>query len=266
MDILQRNNVNISGHGDRTLVFVHGYGCDQNMWRFVAPHFQGSNRIVLYDLTGMGRSDITAYDFAAYRSLHRHAEDLAKILDHLDLTNCVLIGHSVGATIASLATLICPERIAGMAMVAPSPFFMNDRNYNGGFERETLNGLVALMDENFYGWTDQVAPLIAGQPSDGKVSEELTKSFCRTDPTISKHFGRVTFLSDHRDDMKRVETRTIVIQCAHDTLAPVAIGEWLSENMQNTKLKIIDATGHCPHLSHPELTMDALEEYLGEKA
>tara|TARA_R110002051_G_scaffold141578_1_gene214755 strand:+ start:4885 stop:5685 length:801 start_codon:yes stop_codon:yes gene_type:complete len=262
MDILQRNNVKVVGQGDRTLVFVHGYGCDQNMWRFVAPAFEGDYRIVYYDLTGMGQSDLNAYDFRAYRTLHRHAQDLAEILAHLDVKNCVLVGHSVGATIACLASIIIPERIQGLALVAPSPFFMNDAAYVGGFDRATLDGLVELMDQNFYGWTSQVTPIIGGDGAGGQVSQELSKSFCRTEPEIAKHFGRVTFLSDHREDMKKVATRATIIQCSNDSLAPVSVGDWLSKNMKAAQLNIIDATGHCPHLSEPSKTTTAIREFL----
>lgn len=259
MDVLQRNNVKVDGQGDRILVFVHGYGCDQQMWRFVTPQFEDEYRIVQYDLTGMGQSDLKAYEFRAYRTLHRHAQDLADILEQLDVKNCVLVGHSVGATIACLASLLCSDRISGIVMVAPSPFFMNDGAYNGGLDRETLDGLVDLMDQNFHGWTNQVTPLIGG---DENVSEELSKSFCRTDPEIAKHFGRVTFLSDHREDMKQVETQVIVIQCSNDSLAPVSVGQWLSENMKNAQLHTIEATGHCPHLSEPTKTTAEIRDFL----
>ncbi|WP_458792812.1 alpha/beta fold hydrolase [Yoonia sp. MH D7] len=268
MDILQRNNVKTvgltaDGQGARPLVFVHGYGCDQNMWRFVAPQFQDDHQIVHYDLTGMGKSDVNAYDFATYRRLNRHAEDLAEILQALDVTNCVLIGHSVGATIASLASLICPERISGLALISPSPFFMNDGNYTGGFDRETLDGLVDLMDQNFHGWTSQVAPLIGSNTS---IANELTVSFCRTSPDIAKHFGRVTFLSDHRNDMKMVATKTTIVQCSNDSLAPVAVGQWLADNMPDAALNIIDATGHCPHLSEPAATTAQIRAFLTQLA
>lgn len=259
MNVLTRNNVKVVGQGSRTLVFVHGYGCDQNMWRFVAPQFEGEYRIIHYDLTGMGQSDLDAYDFRAYRTLHRHAQDLADILAHLDVTQCVLVGHSVGATIACLASLISRDRVAAIAMVAPSPFFMNDGAYIGGFDHETLDGLVDLMDQNFLGWTDQVAPIIGGSEA---VSEELSQSFCRTDPGIAKHFGRVTFLSDHREDMKAVATKVTVIQCSNDSLAPVTVGRWLSENMMDAQLTLIKATGHCPHLSEPAKTTAAIRDFL----
>ena len=254
----------VTGRGARTLVFVHGYGCDHSMWRFVAPQFADSYRVVQYDLTGMGKSDLDAYDFAQYRSLHRHAQDLVEILVHLDLEDCVLIGHSVGATIASLASSLCPTRISGLALVAPSPFFMNDGDYIGGFARETLDGLVDLMEQNFFGWTGQVTPLIAGDGDTGPATTELSESFCRTDPDIAKHFGRVTFLSDHRADMKLVTTQAIIIQCAHDTLAPVTVGHWLFGNMRDAQLAVIDATGHCPHLTAAEITTDQIRAFLAQ--
>ncbi len=262
MNSLEKNNVTVSELGTQTLVFVHGYGCDQSMWRFVAPHFEASHRIVLYDLTGMGQSDLSAYDFHAYRTLQSHADDLTAILEDHEVTDCVVIGHSVGATIACLAALKCPERISSLALVAPSPSFLNDATYIGGFDRETLDGLVNLMDENFLGWTSRVTPTIAGEDNAGEVATELTQSFCRTDPAIAKHFGRITFLADHRDDMKRVEAPTVIIQCTDDALAPVDVGAWLAENMRHGTLKIIEATGHCPHMTEPEQTTKAIRQFL----
>lgn len=262
MTILERNNVSISGGGDRTLVFVHGYGCDQSMWRYVAPHFEQTNRVVLYDLTGMGHSNLDAYDFSEYRTLNRHADDLVALLEALDVTGAVVIGHSVGATIASLASLRCPERISALALVAPSPCYLNDASYIGGFDRETLEGLVTLMDENFLGWTSQVMPTIVGDGQDSETAVELTQSFCRTDPAIAKHFGRLVFLADHREDMKQVETAAVIIQCSHDALAPVDVGAWLAENMKHGTLKIIQASGHCPHMTEPEATTAAIRDCL----
>ncbi len=262
MRSLRKNNVSISGSGSKTLVFVHGYGCDQSMWRFVAPQFELSHRVVLYDLTGMGQSDLSEYDFKAYRTLQRHADDLTAILEDLEVSDGVLIGHSVGATIACLAALKCPERISALALVAPSPSFMNDAAYTGGFDREALEGLVNLMDENFLGWTSRVTPTIAGEDRAGETAAELTQSFCRTDPAIAKHFGRITFLADHRADMKRVEAPAAIIQCTDDALAPVDVGVWLSENMKRGTLKFIEATGHCPHMTEPAKTTEAIREFL----
>ncbi|WP_417524879.1 alpha/beta fold hydrolase [Marinovum sp.] len=257
-----RCHVTVEGTGTPTLVFVHGYGCDQNMWRFVAPRFAAQHRIVLYDLVGMGNSDYGAYDFDRYSTLDGHAEDLGDILTELDITDAVLVGHSVGATIACLAALNMPERVQALALVAPSPCFVNDDSYVGGFGREDIAGLIDVMEDNYLGWTAHVTPIISGQPEDGDATADLTQSFCRTDPKIAKHFGRVTFLADHRKEMAEVSHPTLVLQCSDDALAPEAVGHWLAERMVQAKIEIIEATGHCPHMTEPDATADELRGFL----
>lgn len=262
MSSIEKLNVKISGQGSPTLVFVHGYGCDQTMWRFVAPEFQPAHRIITYDLIGMGQSDHSAYDFRRYQSLGAHAEDLGEILKETNTDDAVLVGHSVGATIACLASQQFGRRIKALALVAPSPCFVNLPDYQGGFERENLNGLIDVMEQNFLGWTDQVTPIISGQPEDGSVTTELTQSFCRTDPAIAKHFGKVTFLADHREEMAQVTLPSLVLQCSDDALAPTNVGEWLAEHMANGDLRVIEATGHCPHLTEPKQTVRELRRFL----
>lgn len=262
MAAIQKNNVNVYGDAGSTLVFVHGYGCDQNMWRYVAPEFSKAHKTVLYDLTGMGKSDFGAYDFDEYRDLRAHAKDLVAILEELAINQAVLVGHSVGATIACLAALDCPDRVKALALVAPSPCFINDDGYVGGFDRESIEGLIDMMEQNFLGWTAQVAPTIAGQDEDGATTTELTQSFCRTDPAIAKHFGRVTFHVDHRREMAQVAIPALILQCSDDALAPTDVGTWLSEQMSGGYLKVIEATGHCPHMTEPDKTIEALRELL----
>lgn len=262
MSIKSKLNAKTVGEGSPTLVFIHGYGCDQNMWRFVAPTFSSSYRCVLYDLVGMGGSDYSSYDLDRYASLEAHAGDLQALLEELEIDDAVLIGHSVGATIACLTSLQGSARIRALALVAPSPSFINDSDYVGGFDRASIEGLIGLMEQNFLGWTEQVAPVISGQESDGETTEELSRSFCRTDPSIAKHFGRVTFLADHRTEMAQVTLPTLVLQCRNDALAPVEVGQWLEERMAQGRLEIIEATGHCPHMTDPEKTIVALRGFL----
>lgn len=263
---IETSNAKVTGAGTGTLVFVHGYGCDQTMWRFVAPAFADSHRTVLYDLTGMGGSDYAAYDFDRYATLDGHAQDLVALLSELDITDAVLIGHSVGATIACLAALRAPERIRALALVAPSPSFINDPPYVGGFERQDIVGLIDMMERNYLGWTEQLAPVIAGQSPDGAATGDLTQSFCRTDPAIAKHFGRVTFLADHRDDMARVAHPALILQCSDDALAPPEVGTWLAKHMPKGQLRVIDTTGHCPHMTEPEATIRELRGFLDRLA
>lgn len=262
MSFLKNHNVTQSSDGGRTIVFVHGYGCDQNMWRYVVPLLFGTGKIVLYDLMGMGKSDAANYDFDRYQSLTGHAEDLVGILDELDAVDAVLVGHSVGGTIAALAAQMVPDRIKALALIAPSPCFINDADYVGGFDLETIEGLIDLMEQNFLGWTSQLVPTITGQKADGLASTELAESFCRANPKISKHFGRVTFLADHREDMSKIHCQTLIVQCSDDALAPLNVGNWLASAIPSSELKVVDATGHCPHMTEPAKTADLLAEFL----
>lgn len=232
------------------------------MWRFVAPAFSSDHRIVLYDLTGMGASDSAAYDFARYSALEAHAGDLGAILEELDLSGAIVVGHSVGATIASLAALRHPERVRALILVAPSPSFIDDGEYTGGFGRQDIEQLLAMMEENYFDWARYVTPLIAGQSEAGETAGELNRSFCRSDPDISKHFARVTFLADHREDMARVGQPALIVQCSDDALAPTAVGAWLAAHMPAGELREIEATGHCPHMTEPEKTIAEMRGFL----
>ncbi|WP_264465501.1 alpha/beta fold hydrolase [Roseitranquillus sediminis] len=263
MSVLERNRVTVTGQGARVLLFAHGFGCDQAMWRQVAPEFETDHRVVLYDLTGAGGSDLGAYDFARYRSLDGHAEDMIEICEALGLERVVAVGHSVSAIIAALAAIRRPDLFDRLVLLSPSPCFMNDGAYRGGFERAELEGLIAFMDENYLGWSTQLAPTIAGQDGDEPGAVELTQSFCRTDPRIAQHFGRVTFLSDRRADMPNLEVPALIVQCADDALAPVGVGEWMHASIPRSALEVVDVSGHCPHLTAPDVTVRAIRAYLG---
>ena len=242
---------------------VHGYGCDQTMWRLIKPAFSNDYKIVSIDLAGFGQSDLSAYDRSTYATLNGHATDILDICEELDLRDLVFVGHSVGAMIGVLAANRDPSRFSNLIMVAPSPCYINDGDYVGGFTPTDIDGLLELLDANFLGWSAQMAPVIMGQPDQPQLAEELTDSFCRTDPEIAKHFGRVTFLSDHRRDVMKVTTPTLILQCANDMLAPVAVGAWLHNAVPGSTLVNMQATGHCPHLSAPAETIAAMKSYLG---
>lgn len=255
MTALKRNNVIVSGaNGGPPLVFVHGFGCDQSMWRQVAPAFEPDHCVVTYDLTGMGASDLSAYDFERYSALEAHAEDLTEICLSLRLTNVTVVGHSVGATIAVLAANLAPEMISKLVLVSPSPSFLNDESsgYPGGFSREELEGLIEFLEENHLGWSSQMAPTIAGQPEGAPATAELTQSFCRTDPKIAAHFGRVTFLADKRLEMVRAARPPLILHCDDDALVPQGVAEWMRHNIPAADLRVLRATGHCPHMTVPE--------------
>ena len=242
---------------------VHGYGCDQTMWRLIKPAFSNDYKIVSIDLAGFGQSDLSAYDRSTYATLNGHATDILDICEELDLRDLVFVGHSVGAMIGVLAANRDPSRFSNLIMVAPSPCYINDGDYVGGFTPTDIDGLLELLDANFLGWSAQMAPVIMGQPDQPQLAEELTDSFCRTDPEIAKHFGRVTFLSDHRRDVMKVTTPTLILQCANDMLAPVAVGAWMHNAVPGSTLVNMQVTGHCPHLSAPAETIAAMKSYLG---
>lgn len=264
MDVIKRNNVRVAGNGPATMVFSHGFGCDQSMWRYVVPAFQTRFRTVLWDLVGSGASDLSAYDFDKYSSLHGYAADVLEILDATAKGPVIFVGHSVSAMIGMLAALEQPERFAGNIMVGPSPSFINDGDYVGGFTRADIDGLLDTLENNFLGWSSTMAPSIMGAPDQPELAEALTNSFCRTDPRIARHFARVTFLADHRVEPSRVTTPTLIIQSDDDLLAPICVGEYLHRAIRGSQLAVVKNVGHCPHLSAPDASVDAMASFVGE--
>ncbi|WP_400190436.1 alpha/beta fold hydrolase [Hymenobacter sp. B81] len=264
MDALTRNNVTVYGEGERALVFVHGFGCDQRMWRLVAPAFADRYRVVLLDLVGAGGSDLTAYDPARYATLAAHADDVLAVLRAMNLQDVVLVGHSVSSMIAVLAAGREPARFSGLVLVGPSPRYLNDEGYTGGFEAGDIEELLAALDDNYQGWSGYIAPVIMGHPDRPELAQELNESFCRTDPKIARHFARVTFLSDNRRDLAAVRTPTLILQCAQDVIAPPVVGQYLHRQLPGSRLVVLDTSGHCPHLSAPQPTTAAIEAFLAE--
>ncbi|WP_250501297.1 alpha/beta hydrolase [Caballeronia sp. GAWG1-5s-s] len=262
MGISKRNNVHVDGTATTTMIFAHGFGCDQNMWRDFAPAFAQRYRTILFDLVGSGDSDLTAYDREKYSTLQGHADDVLEIVEQFSTGRVVFVGHSVSTMIGMLAAIKSPERFAANVMIGPSPSFINDGSYVGGFERSDIEELLDTLESNYLGWSSTMAPSIMGAPEQPELAQELTNSFCRTDPDIAKHFARVTFLSDHRADLARVTTPTLIIQSNDDLLAPVSVGEFLRETIPGSRLAVVDNVGHCPHLSAPGPCTDATEKFL----
>jgi len=263
MTVRARHNVTEHGRPDgQPLLFAHGFGCDQNMWRFVWPRFADDYRVVLFDHVGAGGSDLGAYDPERYSSLQGYADDILEICRELDLRDVVLVGHSVSAMIGVLAAAAEPERFASLVLVGPSPRYIDDDGYVGGFSREDIEGLLDSMDSNYLGWSSQMAPVIMGNEDRPELGEELTNSFCRSDPEIARGFARVTFLSDNREDLARARVPALVLQCSDDAIAPEAVGRYVAEELPDARLVMLDAVGHCPNLSAPEQTADAIEEFL----
>jgi sigma-B regulation protein RsbQ len=263
MDVLRRNNVKESGRKDGPpMLFAHGFGCDQNMWRFVAPAFEATHRVVLFDHVGAGKSDASAYDRERYDSLHGYARDVLEICRALDLERVTFVGHSVSAMIGALAAIAEPARFEALVMVGPSPRYIDEQGYVGGFGRGDIDGLLESLESNYLGWSAAMAPVIMGNPDNPELGAELTNSFCLTDPEIARHFARVTFLSDNRADLPRIRTRTLVLQCSDDVIAPRSVGEYVHAQIPGSRLVHMKATGHCPNLSAPEETVAAIKAFL----
>jgi sigma-B regulation protein RsbQ len=265
-NIQKRNNVNIKGKGTQPIVFAHGYGCDQNMWRYVYPDFLEEYKVVLFDHVGAGNSDESFYNKEKYNDLQGYADDILEICDDLDLQNIIFVGHSVSSMIGVLAANKQSSRFADIIMIGPSPCYINKNGYKGGFDQEDIDELIEALDSNYLGWSSNMAPVIMGNADRPELGEELTNSFCRTNPEIAKHFARVTFLSDNREDLNQFNVPSLVIQCKEDVIAPQEVGEYVHNNTTNSSFKIIDATGHCPNLSAPKETIEAIKTYLEGKA
>jgi sigma-B regulation protein RsbQ len=244
------------------MVFAHGFGCDLNMWRFVAPAFEDRFKVVLFDHVGAGRSDLGAYDPAKYGTLSGYADDVVEICRELALKDAVFVGHSVSAMIGLLAAQKAPDIFGSLVMVGPSPRYIDDENYIGGFKENQIEELLDFLSDNHMGWSAAMAPAIIGNPGRPELAEELTNSFCRTDPDIAKAFARVTFTSDNRADLPTVAAPTLVLQCSEDIIAPLQVGEYVHRNMPNSQLVILKATGHCPNLSAPEEVIEAINAFV----
>jgi sigma-B regulation protein RsbQ len=248
------------------MIFAHGFGCDQNMWRLIVPAFEDSYRIVLFDHVGAGGSDLSAYDRRKYATLDGYAADVLEICRELDLVDAVFVGHSVSAMIGVLAALKDPGRFGTLVLVGPSPRYIDDVDYVGGFSREDIDGLLDSLASNYLGWSSSMAPVIMGNADRPELGAELTNSFCRTDPEIAAHFARVTFLSDNRQDLSKVSTPTLILQCSDDVIAPNAVGEYVHQQVPASQLVTMKATGHCPNLSAPDETIRAIKAFLRDDA
>ena len=261
MDIIRRNNVRIRGNGTVAMMFAHGFGCDQNMWRFVAPAFEKDFRTVLFDHVGSGASDLSAYSSAKYATLEGYASDIVEIGRTLALRNAVFVGHSVSAMMGIMAAIEAPEIFSRLVLVGPSPSYIDDGDYVGGFTREQIDELLKSLDENHLGWSMAMAPMIMGNPERPELAEELANSFCRTDPKITREFARTTFLTDARHVLE-TDVPALILQCSNDVVAPLDVGNYMHAKMRQSTLVIMKATGHCPNLSAPQETIDAMRAYL----
>jgi sigma-B regulation protein RsbQ len=260
--VLRRNNVNVSGSGDRAMMFAHGFGCDQNMWTAVAREFEDDFRVVLFDYVGHGRSDLAAYSAERYSTLGGFADDVVEIGQVLGLRGAVFVGHSVSAMIGAIASLKAPGMFSDLVMVGPSPRYIDDEGYRGGFSRAQIDELLEFLADNHLGWSAAMAPAIMGNPDRPDLSARLENSFCNTDPEIAREFARVTFMSDNRNDLSAISARTLVLQCSDDIIAPVEVGEYVHASLPNSEYRLLGATGHCPNLSAPEEVTAAIRDFV----
>ncbi|MCJ2050324.1 alpha/beta hydrolase [Methylobacterium sp. J-070] len=262
MSVVRRHNVRQVGTGGTAMVFAHGFGCDQNMWRFVYPAFADRYRTILFDHIGAGGSDLSAYEAAKYAALDGYADDVVELCRALEVRSGVFVGHSVSAMIGVLASIKAPELFTSLVLVCPSPRYLDDDGYVGGFSAAQIEELLDFLDTNHMGWSQAMAPAIMGNPDRPELGEELTNSFCRTDPDIAKRFARTTFLADNRADLAGVTARCLVIQSSEDVIAPIEVGTYVHRHLQNSAFALLDATGHCPNLSAPGETIAAIEGFL----
>ncbi len=260
--VLKRNNVHVSGTGPRTMMFAHGFGCDQSMWETVARNFEQDFRVILFDYVGHGGSDLQAYSKERYATLLGYARDVVEIGHSLDVKDAVFVGHSVSAMIGALATLEAPEMFSELIMVGPSPRYVDDGEYRGGFSRQQIDELLEFLADNHLGWSAAMAPPIMGNSDRPELSKRLENSFCRTDPEIARDFAQVTFLSDNRLDLARIDARTLVLQCSNDIIAPKEVGEYVHSNIPRSEFRLLKANGHCPNLSAPEEVTAAIRDFV----
>jgi len=260
--IVARLNARVSGTGERFMLFAHGFGCDQAMWRYVAPAFETDFRVVLFDYVGAGGSDLAAYDPQKYASLDGYAEDVVELSRALGLTDAIFVGHSVSALVGLIAARKAPELFSTLVLVGPSPCYIDDGDYRGGFSRTQIDELLEFLDINHVGWSQAMAPVIMGNADRPELGEELTSSFCRTDPDIAKRFARTTFLSDSRADLVPVDARVLILQCRDDVIAPESVGAYVQAALPGSELVLLDATGHCPNLSAPAETIAAIKAFV----
>jgi sigma-B regulation protein RsbQ len=261
-DILKRNSVTISGQGTQPMVFAHGYGCDQQVWSDIITAFEPDYKIITFDYVGAGQSDLSAYNKDRYSTLNGYARDILEIYQALDLKDTILVGHSVSSMIALLAAVERPELFSKLIFLGPSARYLNDGEYFGGFEPQDLEDLFTMMDNNYLGWSRALAPSIMGNNDRPELGERLTNNFCATDPEIAQQFARVTFLSDNRADLPKLKVPSLTLQCSNDIIAPVQVGHFIKEHVQDNTLVIMEASGHCPHMSAPQETIAAMKAYL----
>jgi sigma-B regulation protein RsbQ len=262
-NIIARNNVTVSGKGERSIIFAHGFGCDQEMWRHVAPAFEEDYRVILFDYVGSGKSDLDDYDPVRYGHLNGYAQDVLEIAETLNLRDAIFVGHSVSGMIGTLASITHSDYFGQLIMLGPSPCYVNDLpGYYGGFDRKDIQELLTMMEMNFKGWANYLAPIVMNNPERIELAVELEQTFCSRDPVIARQFAEVTFYCDCREELDKVTVPSLILQCSEDSIAPIEVGEYLHSHLKKSTLKLMSAKGHYPHLSHPDETTQYIKQYL----
>jgi sigma-B regulation protein RsbQ len=260
--IISRYNVTITGKGTQPILFAHGFGCDQVMWRYVAPAFEDHYKVIRFDYIGHGKAARNVYNRERHASLRGYAQDVLDICHGLELTNVIFVGHSVSSMIGLLASIQEPARFAHLVMVGPSPRYINEGDYHGGFEQKDIEELLDTMDSNFFGWATFMGPAIMGNGDRPALGQEMIDSFCATDLEVARQFAHLTFYGDNRLDLAKSQTPALVIQSLDDLIAPIEVGHYVAQHTPNSTFQLISATGHCPHISAPVETIKVLKDYL----
>lgn len=260
--VLKRNNVHVSGDGKKVLLFAHGFGCDQKAWNHIKGFFTKDYKLILLDFVGAGKSDLAAYDSQKYSSLDGYVNDIVEICDALELKNAIFIGHSVSCMIGALASIKRPDIFEKLVFIGPSPRYINTGDYTGGFDQETIDSLLEVMEEDYISWARSIAPEMMNKQNGNELTAELSDSFCSIDPVIAKQFARVTFLSDNRKDLPLIPVESLTIQCSDDMIAPLSVGKYINANTPDNTFKVLEAHGHCLHMSHPTETFQTINDFL----
>jgi sigma-B regulation protein RsbQ len=262
MDVLKRNNVKVIGRGKTPLLFAHGYGCDQNMWRFITPAFTNDYQIILFDHVGFGQSDVADYSPVKYCSLQAYADDVLEICEALHLEDVIYVGHSVSAMLGVLAAIKAPKLFQKLVLIAPSPRYINEPGYTGGFAEADIMSLLESLDSNYLTWSGAIAPVIMGNADRPELGAELVSSFCRSNEEVARNFAHLTFRADNRADLKKLAKKTLILQCQEDVIAPLEVGQYMHHHLPESTLVVMQATGHCPNLSAPDETIRAIKDFL----